>query len=126
MASSLTGMSDKEWQEFLTEVSQSLYDPYQFRVLEVLTFPENNLKVTILRGSIGKTYSQPMIDYKNDHKHHTESAGCYRCKNYLWERGDDDIIPIRWYPVFEEGEDHKRTARTIEFDPDFAATKGHP
>ena len=126
MASSLTGMSDKEWQEFLNSVSQSLYDPINFRVLEGNEYPERNFKVTILRGSIGKTYSQPMIDYKNDHKHHTESSGCYRCKGETWFTGDDVIIPIRWYPVFAEGEDHKRTAVNIEFDPDFAATRGHP
>lgn len=119
-------MSDKEWQEFLTEVSRSLYNTHNFQVLEVLTYPDNDFKVTIFRGAVGKTYSQPMIDYKNDHKHHTESSGCYRCKGETWFTGDDDIIPIRWYPVFEEGEDHKRTTKVIEFDPDFAATKGHP
>jgi hypothetical protein len=117
-------MSQKEWQEFLTEVSRSLYDPFQFRVLEVCEYREKGFKVTILRGSLGKSYSQPMIDYKDDHKHYREDGGCYRCKGELWMVGDDDIIPIRWYPVFNEWGD--KDTCLINFDPDFAATKGHP
>jgi hypothetical protein len=127
------GMSHKEYQQFILEVEDSLYDdrPLLFKPDPIGTWTNEEEGVTFTRyhGWKRKTYCQPMMDMKDDHKSFdTDQGYCRRCPGEYqyrkWSHHDDEIFSVTWLPGYNR--DGIKVAKHVHFIPYFAARFAHP
>lgn len=116
------GMSNKEYFQFLREVEDSLYEPYDLQPWTEEIYTKGEFLHTPYMGRRNKTFSQPMVDFKEDH-FRMEGQRCDRCMGWQF-RGEDTITPIKCYKRYRA--DGTPYYQEIHFIPYFAARRPHP
>lgn len=121
----IDGMSHKEYHEFLRDVEDALYDPRDLSP-SVYTepYPDKTgaLTITMYHGARHKSYSQPMMEYKEDQC----AEHCFRCRGSdLWTQDADTVIRVESYPGYTKTHGIKIN-KPIHFNGLFAARRPHP
>jgi hypothetical protein len=129
----IDGMSHKEYQQFILEVEDALYrdEPVGFLDKdELCSYDEPDDYGLVHTRYIGwrrKSYCQPLMEIKTDHKSLSDEDGrCHRCPptDGRWYHDDDAICSVTYITVFNEA--GYARSKPIHFIPFFAARWSHP